>query len=67
MANVAALDVVTGDGSLRHCSRTEGRDLYEAVLGGLGRCGVIVSADLELRTVQQRVRTHYLLYDDPRR
>jgi cytokinin dehydrogenase len=67
MANVAALDVVTGDGSLRRCSRTESRDLYEAVLGGLGRCGVIVSADLELRTVQQRMRTHYLLYDDPRR
>ena len=67
MANVAALDVVTGDGSLHHCSRTQNRDLYEAVLGGLGRCGVIVSADLELRTVQPRVRTYYLLYDDPRR
>jgi cytokinin dehydrogenase len=63
-ANVAALEVVTGDGSLRRCSRTEARDLYDAVLGGLGRCGVIVSAELELRPVPPRVRTYYLLYDD---
>lgn len=66
-ANVATLDVVTGDGSLRHCSRTHDRDLYEAVLGGLGRCGVIVSAELELRPVHSRVRTYYLLYDDVQR
>jgi cytokinin dehydrogenase len=67
VANVAALEVVTGDGSLRHCSRTEARDLYDAVLGGLGRCGAIVSAELELRPVLSRVRTYYLLYDDLRR
>jgi cytokinin dehydrogenase len=67
VANVAALDVVIGDGSLRHCSRTSDRDLYDAVLGGLGRCGVIVSAELELRPVRSRVRTYYLLYDDLRR
>jgi cytokinin dehydrogenase len=67
IANVAALDVVTGDGVLRRCSRTDARDLYDAVLGGLGRCGAIVSAELELRPVQHRVRTYYLLYDDLRR
>ncbi len=64
VANVAALEVVTGDGSVRRCSRTEARDLYEAVLGGLGRCGAIVSAELELRPARPRVRTYYLLYDD---
>jgi cytokinin dehydrogenase len=64
IANVASLEVVTGDGSLRHCSRSENRDLYDAVLGGLGRCGAIVSAELELRPVRSRVRTYYLLYDD---
>jgi cytokinin dehydrogenase len=63
-ANVAALDVVTGDGNLQRCSRAESRDLYDAVLCGLGRCGAIVSAELELRAVQPRVRTSYLLYDD---
>jgi cytokinin dehydrogenase len=67
VVNVAELDVVIRDGSLHHCSRTDNRELYDAVLCGLGRCGVIVSAELELRRVPSRVRTYYLLYDDPRR
>jgi cytokinin dehydrogenase len=64
VANVSALEVVTGEGTLRRCSRTESRDLYDAVLCGLGRCGAIVAAELELRPVRSRVRTYYLLYDD---
>jgi cytokinin dehydrogenase len=64
VANVTALEVVTGDGLLRRCSPTEVPDLYEAVLAGLGRCGVIVSAELRLRPVRSQVRTYYLLYDD---
>lgn len=64
IANVASLDVVTGEGTVERCSRTRNRALYDAVLGGLGRCGAIVSAELELRPVRARVRTHYLLYDD---
>ncbi len=67
VANVAELEVVTGDGSLRRCSPAEAVDLYEAVLAGLGRCGAIVSAELRLRPVRPRVRTFYLLYDDARR
>jgi cytokinin dehydrogenase len=66
IANIATLTVVTGDGVVRHCSRVENRDLYDAVLGGLGLCGVVVSAKLELRPVQPNVRTYYLLYDDVR-
>jgi cytokinin dehydrogenase len=66
VANVASLEVVTGDGSLRHCSRTEARELFDAVLCGLGRCAAIVSAELELRPVRSQVRTYYLLYDDVR-
>jgi cytokinin dehydrogenase len=64
VANVAELEIVTGDGSLRRCSRTEARDLYDAALCGLGRCGTIVAAELELRPIRSRVRTYYLLYDD---
>ena len=63
IANVASLEVVTGDGQIRSCSREEGCDLYEAVLGGLGQCGIIVSAELELRSVAPQIRTYYLLYD----
>jgi cytokinin dehydrogenase len=67
IANVASLEVVTGDGRLQRCSRSENRDLYDAVLGGLGRCGAIVSAELELRPVRSRVKTYHLLYDDAKR
>jgi hypothetical protein len=62
-ANVAGLEVVTGDGSIRACSRRSNTELFDAVIGGLGRCGVIVSAELALRPVRSMIRTHYLLYD----
>jgi cytokinin dehydrogenase len=67
IANVASLDVVTGDGALRRCSRESNRELYDAVLGGIGRCGVVVAAELELRPLDPKIRTYYLLYDDVRR
>jgi cytokinin dehydrogenase len=66
-ANVAGLEVVTGAGSLQSCSRTEDRDLYDAVLGGLGRCGAIVTAEIELRPIRSHIRTYFLLYDDVHR
>src|SRR5439155_22689957 len=62
-ANVVEMDVVTGDGVLRRCSRSAEADLFDAVLGGLGLCGAIVSAELLLRPVKRRVRMFYLLYD----
>jgi cytokinin dehydrogenase len=67
VANVESLDLVTSDGALRRCSQTVDRQLCDAVLGGLGRCGVIVEAELKLRPVGSRVRTYHLLYDDRRR
>jgi cytokinin dehydrogenase len=67
VSNVASMMVLTGEREIRRCSRTEARQLYDAVLCGLGRCGVIVSAELELRAARPRVRTFYLLYDDHRR
>ena len=63
-SNVASLDVVTGDGTLVSCSRTGERDVFDAVIGGLGRCGVITAAELELRPVHSKIRTYFLLYDD---
>jgi cytokinin dehydrogenase len=36
------------------------REIYDAVLGGLGRCGTIVTAEIELRPIRSHIRTHFL-------
>jgi cytokinin dehydrogenase len=64
IANVKELDVVTGAGDLVTCSQTENLDVFDAVLGGVGRCAVITSATLKLRRIKPQVRTYYLMYDD---
>ena len=66
-SNVVEMTVVTGDGVEHRCSRTTEPELFEAAIGGLGTCGVIVAARLRLRQAKSRVRTFYLLYDDHRR
>lgn len=62
VANVASLDVVTGEGHLVHCSRDQESNLFEALLGGLGHCGVIARATLNLRKIKPKVRIWSLLY-----
>lgn len=62
--NVLALDVVTGDGALRHCSASQDRPLFEAVLGGLGQFGIVVRATLRLVPAPGRVRQYQLFYRD---
>lgn len=62
IANVPMVDVVTGAGERIHCSRESERPLFDAVLGGLGRCGVIARATLALRRIRPRVRLWNLLY-----
>ena len=62
VANVEALDVVTGAGQRVRCSRTHEPALFDAVLGGLGRCAVIVGATLRLRRVKSRVRMWSLIH-----
>ncbi|MEV7038385.1 FAD-binding protein [Amycolatopsis sp. NPDC051061] len=65
--NVLSLDVVTADGMLRHCSPAELPDLFYAVLGGFGQCGVIVRATLPLIAAPERVRrikVYYPTIDD---
>jgi FAD/FMN-containing dehydrogenase len=66
VANVSSLTVVTSDAAVVTCSKTERRDLFNAVLCGLGQYGVIVEAHLELREMSPRIRTFHLLYDDHR-
>lgn len=63
-ANARELEVVTGTGDIIKCSRYQEPDLFEASLCGLGRCGVISSATIDLRVYKPKVATYYLLYTD---
>ncbi|MFC4946398.1 FAD-binding protein [Pseudonocardia sp. GCM10023141] len=62
--HVLELDVVTGDGELHRCSDTQEPALFEAVLGGLGRLGVITRAVVALIPAPGRVRGHSRTYTD---
>ncbi|MGQ4349471.1 FAD-binding protein [Streptomyces sp. SAS_275] len=64
--NVRELQVVTGAGDLVRCSPTERRDLFLAVLGGLGQCAIIVGATLRLVPAPRAVRHYLLPYTDLR-
>lgn len=62
--NVLSLQVVTGAGNLEACSRTHNRDLFEAVLAGLGQCGIIVRATVRLVPAAQNARVFLLFYNE---
>ncbi|WP_406865000.1 FAD-binding protein [Streptomyces sp. HUAS MG47] len=60
--NVRELQVVTGAGELTTCSPTERADLFRAVLGGLGQCGIITRATISLVPAPRSVRHYVLTY-----
>ncbi|WP_308169971.1 FAD-binding protein [Acrocarpospora catenulata] len=60
--NTYELQVVTGEGELLTCSRWRDSDLFEAVLGGLGQCGIIVRATVRLIPAPSHVRVYNLPY-----
>jgi cytokinin dehydrogenase len=62
--NVLELLVATGTGELKTCSLTKNRELFEAILGGLGQCGIIVKATIKLVTSHQNARIYSLVYDN---
>ncbi|MEU6083155.1 FAD-binding protein [Streptomyces sp. NPDC047108] len=62
--HVRELEVVTGAGDIERCSRHHKSDLFHAVLGGLGQCGVITKAAIDLVPAKERARTYVLGYDD---
>lgn len=64
VAQVARLVVIAGDGRVIECSDERERHVLDAVLGGLGACGVIASATLRLRRIRRNVRTFFCVYDD---
>ncbi|PXX54754.1 FAD/FMN-containing dehydrogenase [Nocardia tenerifensis] len=62
--HVRELEVVTGTGAIERCSPEHKPDLFEAVLGGLGQCGVITKAVIDLVPATERARTYVLEYTD---
>ncbi|NUP06110.1 MAG: FAD-binding protein [Polyangiaceae bacterium] len=62
--NVQWLDVVTGKGQLIRCSDTQHKKLFEAALGGLGQCGIIVRAKVNLIPAPEFVRLYNFYYLD---
>lgn len=62
--HVRELEVVTGTGDIERCSADHKADLFDAVLGGLGQCGVITKAVVELVPAKERARTYLLGYTD---
>jgi FAD/FMN-containing dehydrogenase len=64
--HVVELEVVTGNGRRSICSRTWERDLYEAVLGGLGQCALIVRVTIRLVPAPTNTRRYQLSYHDLR-
>jgi cytokinin dehydrogenase len=63
--HVHELEVVTGDGELRRCSPAADRDLFEAVLAGLGQFGIITEATVGLVPAPTAVRGWSVPHHDP--
>jgi cytokinin dehydrogenase len=61
---VLEIEVVTGRGELRRCSRTRDRALFEAVLGGLGQFAILTRATIRLVPAPTRARAYTLWYSD---
>lgn len=62
--NVIEIEVVTGDGLLLKCSKTELPLLYNAILGGVGQYAIIVRAKLPLASVAPSARNYVINYTD---
>ncbi|CAM8938414.1 unnamed protein product [Rhodiola kirilowii] len=64
ISNVHEMDVVSGKGELMTCSREKNRELFHAVLGGLGQFGIITRARIALERAPKRVKWIRVLYSN---
>ncbi|KAG6723337.1 hypothetical protein I3842_03G203200 [Carya illinoinensis] len=64
ISNVYEMDVITGKGDVVTCSPENNKELFYAVLGGLGQFGIIARARIVLDSAPKRVKWIRMLYDD---
>lgn len=62
--HVLQLVIVTGRGDLVTCSDATNSEFFNAALGGMGQCGLIVKAVIELTAAPTHVRFFVLAYPD---
>jgi cytokinin dehydrogenase len=62
--HVQELEVVTGDGQIATCSDARDNDLFNAMLGGLGQCGIITKVVMRLMAAPTHVLFIKMDYDD---
>lgn len=62
--HVQELEVVTGDGQVVTCSDQSNGDLFNAMLGGLGQCGIITKVVMRLMEAPTNVLFIKMDYDD---
>jgi len=62
--HVRELEVVTGDGQLLTCSDERNSDLFNAMLAGLGQCGIITKVVMALVPAPTHVLFFKMNYDD---
>ncbi|KAL5708322.1 cytokinin dehydrogenase [Ranunculus cassubicifolius] len=64
ISNVYQLEVVTGKGEVKTCSKQTNTDLFYAVLGGLGQFGIITQARIALMPAPKMVKWIRVVYTD---
>jgi FAD/FMN-containing dehydrogenase len=62
--HVRELEVVTGEGEVKRCSADSHRELFEVALAGLGQCGIITRATVDLVPALPLARIFQIPYRD---
>jgi cytokinin dehydrogenase len=62
--HVQELEVVTGEGQILTCSDERNSDLFNAMLGGLGQCGIVTKIVMRLMDAPTNVLFIKMDYDD---
>lgn len=46
------IDIITCDGTIKRCSNSENKDLFQWTIGGMGLTGIILRASIRLRPIE---------------